>query len=200
MKNRNRFLFILLGLLALVVVSLTADFNFTRSETTSEHNLTTIRQGDEIPTPTPSEQNLIVDVVGEGAFADKLREALLAELTASNLVDQGQWVATPDADSDALHLVVQVDHNTFLWTPVYAQATVKTTLGYASNHDLSWHGTFPISMENDDDAPLLWATGEFELSDSARGLLSRPAYQRILAEKLAAEMVQALGRIYTQGG
>jgi hypothetical protein len=94
---KNKILFILLGLLVLFVVFLTADFNFTRSETTSEHNLTTIRQGDEIPTPTPSEQNLIVDVVGEGAFADKLREALLAELTASNLVDQGQWVATPDA-------------------------------------------------------------------------------------------------------
>ena len=197
---KNKILFILLGLLALVVVFFTADFNFTRSETTSEHNLTTIRQGDEIPTPTPIEQNLTVAVVGEDAFADRLREALLAELAASNLADQGQWLATPDASSDALHLVVRVDHNTFLWTPVYAQATVKTTLGYASNHDLSWHGTFPISMETDHDAPLLWANGEFELSDSSRGLLSRPAYQRILAEKLATEMVQALGRIYTQGG
>jgi hypothetical protein len=84
--------------------------------------------------------------------------------------------------------------------PLVAQATVNTTLGYASNHDLSWHGTFPVSMETDHEAPLLWATGEFELSDSSRGLLSRPAYQRILAEKLAAEMVQALGKIYTQGG
>jgi len=197
---KNKILFILLGLLALVVVFLTVDFNFTRSETASEHNLTTIRQGDEIPTPTPIGQNLTVAVVGEGAFTDRLREAILAELTASRLATHGQWVATSEASSHALHLLVRVDHDTSLWTPVYARATVKTTLGYASDHDLSWHGTFPISMETDDDAPLLWATGEFELSDSSRGLLSRPAYQRILAEQLAAEIVQALGRIYTQGG
>jgi hypothetical protein len=200
MKNITRILIILLGLLALVVVFLTADFNFARSETTSEHNLTTIRQGDEIPTPIPIEQILTVAVVGEGAFADRLREAILAELTASNLATQGQWIATSDAGSDALHLLVRVDHDTFLWTPVYAQATVNTTLGYASNHDLSWYGTFPVSMETDHEAPLLWATGEFELSDSSSGLISRPAYQRILAEKIATEMVQALGRIYTQGG
>jgi hypothetical protein len=200
MKSITGIVIILLGLLALVVVFLTADFNFARSETTSEHNLTTIRQGDEIPTPMPIEQNLTVAVVGEGAFAGRLREAILAELTASNLATQGQWVVTSDANNHALHLLVRVDHNTFLWTPVYAQATVNTTLGYASNHDLSWHGTFPVSMETNHEAPLLWATGEFELSDRSRGLLSRPAYQRILAEKLAAEMVQALGKIYTQGG
>lgn len=200
MKNMNRILIILLGLLTLIVVFLAADFNLTRSETTSQHNLTTIRQGDEIPAPTPIAQNLIVAVIGEGAFANRLREAILVELTASNLAAQGHWVATADTSSDTLHLVVRVDHNTSLWTPVYAQATVNTTLGYASNHDLSWHGTLPISMEMDDDVSLLWANGEFELSDSSRGLLSRPAYHRILAEKMAAEMVQALGRIYTPGG
>lgn len=200
MKNIPRILFVLLGLLALVVVFLTADFNFAHSETNSQHNLTTIRQGDEIPTPTPIEQNLTVAVVGEGAFADKLREAILTELAASRLAPQGQWLATSDTNSQALHLVIRVDHTSSLWTPVYAQATVKATLGYASDHDLSWHGTLPISMETDHDAPLLWATGEFELSDSSRGLLSRPAYQRILAEKMAAEIVQSLNRLHTQGG
>lgn len=71
MKNIPRILFVLLGLLALVVVFLTADFNFAHSETNSQHNLTTIRQGDEIPTPTPIEQNLTFAVVGEDALDRK---------------------------------------------------------------------------------------------------------------------------------
>lgn len=198
MKNKPVTLIILLAFLALVVVFLTVDFNLSRSETTREHQLTTISQGTGLIAPTPLEQGIIVIVVGEGAFAEQLRETLLTELSTSRLAAYGQWVITTDDSRDALHLLVRVDDNNIFWTPVYAQATLDASLGYASDHDLSWHGIYPVSMEKEDGAPVLWADGQFHLSDRSSGLLSRPAYQRILAEKMAAEMVRALSSIYTQ--
>lgn len=200
MKNKPVTLIILLGLLALVAVFLTVDFNLSRSETTSEHQLTTISQGSGLITAAPLEQGIIVAVVGKGAFAEKLREALLTELSASRLAAHGHWVVATDDSRDALHLLVRVDNSDIFWTPVFAQATLDTTLGYASDHDLTWYGTLPISMENKDDASVLWADGKFHLSDRSSGLLSWPAYQRIMAEKMASTMVQSLQNIYTQGG
>jgi hypothetical protein len=101
-------------------------------------------------------------------------------------------VVETNASRSDLHLLVTVDTNRTFWTPGYAQATLATTLTYASDRDVSWHGTSPVIRETDDGTPILWADGQFELSDRSGGLLLRPAYQRLLAEKMAVEIMWAL--------
>ncbi len=198
MKHKSTRITILLGLLALAGIFFAADFNLSRSQTTSEHRLITYHLGDGPLTPVPDGQRLTVAVAGEHAFAAKLRQALLAELTSSNLSGSGTWQVTADTDSNNVHLLVQIDNNETFWTPVYAQATLSARLAHASDGDLSWHGTSPVVMESDDDAFTLRADGEFQLRDRSGGLLSRPAYQRLLAESMATEIVQRLESSYTQ--
>jgi hypothetical protein len=198
MKNKTRTIIILIGLLALAGIFLFADFSLSRSQTASEHRLATYRLGGDLPAPVPAGQSMRLAVAGEGALAEKLRQALLAELTASSLFASGDWVVETNAGNNNLDLLITVDANRTFWTPVYAQATLATILVYASDGDISWHGASPIIMETDDGTPVLWADGDFELSDRSGGLLSRPAYQRLLAEKMAAEIVRALESIYAQ--
>jgi len=198
MRNKSTPITILLGLLALAGIFFAVDLNLSRSETTNEHRLITYHLGNDTPAPVPVGQRLTVAVAGENAFAEKLRRALLAELTDSSLSAYGEWQVTADADNNNVHLLVQIENNTTFWTPVYAQATLITTLAHASDGDLSWHGTVPVIMETDDDALILRADGEFQLRDRSGGLLSRPAYHRLLAESMATEIVQRLETSYTQ--
>jgi hypothetical protein len=198
MKNKTRTIIILVGLLALAGIFLFADFSITRSQTANEHRLATYRLGDDLPAPIPAGQSMTLAVAGEGALAEKLRQALLAELTASSRFVNRDWVVETNAGNNNLDLLVTIDANRTFWTPVYGQATLATSLVYASDGDISWYGTSPVIMETDDGTPVLWADGDFELSDRSGGLLSRPAYQRLLAEKMAVEIVRALESTYAQ--
>jgi hypothetical protein len=198
MQNRTKTIIILIGLLALGMIFNFADFSISRSQTTSEHRLATYRLGDDIPAPAPADQSRTLAVAGEGALVEKLRRALLAELNASNLFTNGEWVVEPNAGNNNLDLLVTIESSRTFWTPVYGQATLATSLVYASDGDVSWYGTTPVVMETDDGSPVLWADGDFELKDRCGGLLSKPAYQRLLAEKMAAEIVSTLASAYTQ--
>ncbi len=199
MQNRTRTIIILIvGLLALGSIFNFADFSITRSQTTSEHRLATYRLGDDIPAPAPTAQSRTLAVAGEGALVEQLRRALLAELATSSLLTNSDWVVETNAGNNNLDLLVTIESNRTFWTPVYGQSTLATSLVYASDGDISWYGTVPVIMETDDGSPVLWADGDFELSDRCSGLLSKPAYQRLLAERMAAEIVSALVSAYAQ--
>lgn len=197
MQNRTKTIIILLGLLALGGIFNFADFSIiSRNQAASEYRLTTYGLGDDIP--EPAEQSRTLAVAGEGALVEKLRRALVAELTANSLLANGEWVIETNADNNNLNLLVTIESSRTFWTPVYGQATLATSLVYASDGDISWYGISPIVMETDDGSPVLWADGDFELNDRCGGLLSKPAYQRLLAERMAAEIVSALASAYTQ--
>jgi hypothetical protein len=71
--------------------------------------LATYRLGDDIPAPAPADQSRTLAVAGEGALVEKLRRALLAELTASSLLTNGEWVVETNAGNNNLDLLVTIE-------------------------------------------------------------------------------------------
>jgi hypothetical protein len=189
----------IIGLLALTVgltaaLFLSLNFRIAQSDTASEYRLATYRRGNDQAEAMQIGEGLNVAVNGHGDFVERLRQALMAELSTANVFSSGELLAGTNAQDDTLHLLVELEQETMFWSPFYASSQLTAAVIYASDGDLSWRGMSPVVMESGD-ALLIWADGELQISDTSAGLISRPSYQRMLADRTAVEIVKMLASI-----
>lgn len=180
---------VLLGAALLLVLLNFADFRLARSNTSTDANLGTARSGESMPANMTPGFDLNYQVPGEGALATAVSAALAEPLSAKQV---GQATAVTDINAAAApRLLVQVDVVRRLWTPVYGRGEVTATVYFASHHTVPWNADSAMVLTEN---PEIQATGSYTVVDTTWGLLSKPAYNRMLAETLATAIAEGLQR------
>ena len=125
-------------------------------------------------------------VVGDAHFADGLRIAVERELAAAGIGISG---VCPPSGTDATGrpiLVVKVVEDRATWTPVYSTSSLRVSVAYASDGDVTWAERQPVVMPSG--VRTVRAEGSVTVDDESRGLYSRPAYRRHLGEAAGSEI------------
>lgn len=187
---------IIIGVVLFLLASLTVDFRFARSETTSEHQQSTYASGETLPENMTGQETLAYSVEGDDAIARALVLALEERLEGLPSVGDAGWQdGLPGGDS--LVLVVEVESSSIRWTPFYSRATVQAEMAFASDGDLSFRGTTPVVFDSRE-GPVVKADGEYSVRDRSWGWLSLPGYHRHLAEQLAEEIARGLSDVFAE--
>jgi hypothetical protein len=186
---KNALLIVLAATLIVASLALSLlDFNLSRTATDVEHEMATYTVSEaEFDQPIP----LKYAVAGASPFSEELAAALDEALWAQPAFSSVTRVE-PMEESEGAYLLVEPEGRAITWCPLYGSAELTVDVAFADNGDVTWRGEEPIVMTSEMGAQLL-AEGEFRLEDEARGLISRPAYDRLLAEALAAPIAEALG-------
>lgn len=136
-------------------------------------------------------------LVGEGSLIRALQKALTEKM---NNVGMGQmeWEQELEPKYPNPVLVVKVGRPSPIWTPFFGMSQFSIHAGYATNGDTTFMDgldkTQPYIRSSDPSVVNLYT--EYEVSDRSFGLISRPGYDRYLAEYLAQEILQALKNLY----
>lgn len=136
-------------------------------------------------------------LVGEGPLIHALQTALTEKM---NDVGMGQmeWEQELKSHYPNPVLVVNVGRPSPTWTPFFGVSQFSIQAGFATGGDTTFLAaldkTQPYLRSSDPSVVNLYT--EYEVSDRSFGLISRPGYDRYLAEYLAREIVQALKNLY----
>jgi hypothetical protein len=136
--------------------------------------------------------NLVL--VGEGPLIGELPKALAVEMNKAGMEDI-ELVQGIDSKDRQPALLVKIERASLLWTPFFASSQITAQAGYSSTGDTTFMGESPVTIDNKD-GPVLNMYGEYDVSDSSWGLISRPSYYQTLAEYLAREIVRTLKDLY----
>lgn len=189
MSGKRTTWFLIIAILVLLVLALNfLSFHAAQSNTSVEHTLGTARAGETLPENMAPGSHLYYVVRGEEALAADLRTALKGALEALPNIDTATDISGMAQEQRAPLLLVELTPDR-LWTPVYARASVSALVYFADDGAAPWPVNDPINL---DTSPAVKASGEFTLTDSSWGLISKPAYSAHLADALAQRIATAL--------
>ena len=179
-------------LVALLAASfLLLDFQIAHSQNRINSNVSTyaasLQKGERLPPNRP----LAVYVSGTGALASTFRQELVQRLQTSPEFSNVDLHSSPIETMDKPVLRVEIIQEAITWTPLYGKASPTFQVAFASDGDITWRNTGTVFMSNDM-GPVVRLQGTFEQADSTFGLLSRPAYMRLLSESAAEQIVNSL--------
>lgn len=186
---------IVVGVLILALVALNF-LNFRLMRSTSENNFSigTARTGETLPQEMAAPFNISYQVVGAERLADPLQERLLVELAALPTILEAMPVI--DEAPETPLLVVEVQAESYLWTPFYARSTVTAVAYFASEGEITWQPGDTLVMQR---SPAIKSEGEFTLDDRSWGLIAKPAYAQHLSQALASSIAAGLHQdVFTQ--
>lgn len=134
---------------------------------------------------------LYLHVEGGDALAKSLEAGLVRHPALRRYFTNVERVGDPDVVKDGSVLVVEPVERGVRWTPVFGKATVAATVAFSSNGDLSWRdgGAFRFTSGE----PAVMSEGTYTITDETAGLLSLPAYEAHLGERLAEAIGKSLG-------
>jgi hypothetical protein len=130
-------------------------------------------------------------VAGGDSLSAYLEKALVRHWSARSGSRDVEAVSSVSGLTEGPVLMVQPAERSVRWTPIFASGSVVFKTVYASDGDLSWRddGTVVMSFSGE---PQIRIRGDLTLEDTTRGLVSRPAYERHLAERMAIHVSDAL--------
>jgi hypothetical protein len=195
MKTAIRLSLVVALLLATAAAFWWLDFRAIRSRTQVESSAAAIRFGQGDP-QWPRDRLAIYPEGGHLAAA-------IADSTARYLATQAGF-----SDVEVVHnlsqanghpaIVIAIERDDGLWTPLYAHTSLRVTADYASDGDLSWRGQ--SAMVTGNAHPGVWVDGSIELSATTWGLSSHRGYESYLSLCIAAQLATALqGPMYETG-
>jgi hypothetical protein len=179
-----------------LVVLLTAgflllDFHAAHSQNHINSNVSTyaisLQEGERLPPNQP----LVVSITGSGALANAFRQELVQRLQASPEFSNVNLYGAPIETMGRPALHIEIIRDAVIWTPVYGRANLTFQVSFASDGGVPWRGTETAVMSNEK-GPVVRLNGTFEQADFTFGLLSRPAYMRLLSESAAEQIVKSL--------
>ena len=182
-KKNRVWLLIVLKLLLLLLAFNFLSFQLASSRTESGFTLSTYRLGETAPATMSSGFSLVYTVTGSDPMSQAVADAL-ADALAATEVGQATAVANLDGVTGPA-LLVTLDKQERLWTPVYGRANLTAVVYYAYDGQAPWPLDEAVHLT---ESPAVKADGEFTISDTTWGLLSRPGYQ----DHLAAALAQAI--------
>jgi hypothetical protein len=188
-------IYILLTYITLLVLLaagfLLLDFHAAHSQNRINSNVSTyaisLQEGERLPPNQP----LAVSITSSGALANAFRQELVQRLQASPEFSNVNLHSSPIETMGRPALRVEIIREAVTWTPVYGRADLTFQVSYASDSGVTWQDTETAIMSNEM-GPVVRLNGTFEQADSTFGLLSRPAYMRLLSESAAEQIVKSL--------
>jgi len=180
-------LILVLAVLLLAVTFLALDFWAARSTTTADSQVSTIRSGEQYDLRPP----LVVYVQAPDNLAGPLRRQLVEQLGTQAHFSTVDLTETPASISDTAALVVVVDRRTYIWTPVYATASLDLRVAFATDGQVDWIelGQIVTDMQA---SPAVRLSGELGIHDRSVGLISHPAYRRHIAGQISDRVVETV--------
>ncbi len=173
-------------------LSLSMDFRAAQSASDTSSTISKITFG---TPPLRPEGTLVLHVAGDGELRGDLEKALIPRLEkVAGIADVRVLGSMPSESANPILpvLVVEARRDASTWTPAYASASIVTRIVYASDGDLSWQNDKAVVMGRNDGLPQLRMRGDLTLGDTTRGVISRPAYQRHLAQQIASAVSDTL--------
>jgi hypothetical protein len=196
MKDRRLWI-LLAGILLVGAAFLLLDFRLAAGSIQSVQSIMVTELEGNHPQRPGSDDKISIVVDGKGPLAGTLKKALAKEVENAGL-GQVTWEQELRPQYPNPVLVVNVGQPAPLWTPFLATSRFSVQAGYAINGDITFldnlDKTQPYIRSSNPSAVNLYT--EYELSDRSLGLISRPGYDRYLADYLAREIVQALKNLY----
>lgn len=195
------FIFVLVFLALLLPLFLAFDFHASRRQTTVDRQLSVGRSipgeaDGQLPESMRDQPALAYSVTGDDRLADALRGALDQQLRANPILGDIVLIEPPSEIAEAPYLIIEITRQEITWTPVYATATLTAQAAFSSDGDVSFRERSQMGPQNGDRQPLSQAEAEFQLRDTSWGLISRPAYLRLVATSLAENISQAMTEIF----
>ncbi len=189
--KRRRRLLVTLAVLALAgsALFLLTSFHMMQAQFSAEHQVTTVALGVDATHRLPLERRVDLYILGEPAFAGNLAEDLTARLHTNQYLGAIESRQPPLAPGKESVLVVEIQRQSVLWTPLYSKAELNICAGYASDGAVDWIDPQGASLSASPGARI---HGEYVVHDSAFGLMSRPGYYDYLNEKIATEIGESL--------
>ncbi len=181
---------LLLGVLAILFLSLDFRAVHSASGTHLEISKYTIglAQGEKAQPP----ESLDLHVEGKDPLALALRAELSEPMVAALGLTGVRLLDVLPEQAGGPVLMVRVADQGVNWTPIYARAAVTARMVYASDGDLSWRDEFTVRMSTTDGEPQIRVRGDIRMEDTTTGVVSQPAYRRLLAGQIAAAVSEAL--------
>jgi hypothetical protein len=188
-KKKSPVILIILVLIV-IVAFLVLDFRLLQGQADKSSQVSTYEIGVDKGSRLPMSQVLDVYVIGSSQLEDELAEALsnnlAGNLTASTIeVHEGAPVSSEESV-----LVVDLAQPDLLWTPFYSTAAIEMQVAYASDGKVDWIDVEPVIFN--DPTPSVYVRGDYQMSDSAYGVMSMPGYKTYLAESLADQIASSL--------
>jgi hypothetical protein len=196
MKDR-RFWILLAGILLVSAAFLLLDFRVAPGNPRSVQTIMVTELQGNYPDRLQPDDKISMVMVGEGPLARALQKALTEAMDEIG-TSQVEWEQELSPNYPNPVLVVKLARPSPIWTPFFATSHFSVQAGYATDGDTIFMDgldkTQPYIRNPDSSAVNLYT--EYEVSDRSFGLISRPGYDRYLAEYLAREIVQALKNLY----
>ena len=195
---KDKLLWILLGGILLIGAAfLLLNFRVAVGNTQALQMIMVTELEGNYPERLQPDEKISMVLVGDGTLVRALQTALAGQIDKVGM-GQIEWEQELEQKHPNPVLVVKVDSPNRIWTPVFAMSQFSVQAGYATTGDTTFMAavdkTQPYIRSSDPSAVNLYT--EYEVSDRSFGLISRPGYDRYLADYLAQEIVQALKNLY----
>lgn len=186
---------VLMGLLVVGILALgltLLDFRIAESSDNTQTEMARMTLGLEAGATLPPPGSLRIHVAGGESLSAYLKTELAQQWAAKSGARDMEIVSSLSDQADGPALMVQPEESSVSWTPIFARASISIKIVYASDGDLSWRDDRSVVMSTRDGRPQIRVRGDLKLEDTTRGLVSRPAYQRHLAERIAMQVSDVL--------
>jgi hypothetical protein len=188
---------IVIIVIALSVVALVASFGWvsfraTYSRVGRDSSMATSNVGaqpGQVKNPTTTTG---LHVKGEELFQRSLQVELTRRLQQLPKFGQIQPISDPVDQAEFPFLFVEIARKDLFWTPVYGRADLEIKIAYASNGDVSFRHSEPPAFHNENQAPSIKRSGQYQFTDVSWGIMSLPGYHDYLASQVATAILADL--------
>lgn len=170
------------------------DFKAAQSETQTNSRVSAYSSGDP---RIDFSGKVYLYVEGEDSISKSLRKNLEAEMEKAGM--EVSVAGTVEEKYDSQALFVNVSKPDWLYTPVYASSDLKILFFYTSTGEDTKYfeqfkeGNVTVVFENTGSGEgKKLISGDMDLQDSTKGLVSLKAYRKHLAEEAARKTVEQL--------
>ena len=185
---------IVVGILLVVVLFTAVEFRLMRSNTRINKEMAS-GHTESVPPSLYENARLNYGVLGEGAFAEALFEALEDELEGEVSIQEANPLEMELQYSGDSYLLAALTARDINWLPIRGRTEVTVRISYSSDGDVTWRNQDPPTFVFEGE-PGIKADGTLTLVDSSWGLFSLPGYRDYVAVKMAAAISDALNQVF----
>ncbi len=183
---------LVLVLFVLAGVFLLFNFRLMKSTTVSNSHTATSNAGSNIQDWTFRPENTGLYVQADPRFAQVLQAEITRLLNKQPNVGSVSAINLPMDKADIPQLYVEVKQQKKVWTPFYATSAYEVIISYATNGDLSFRNTEPVTFINTSEQPAIRYQAIYAIADKSIGLISSPGYDSYLVNLFANAVQKSL--------
>jgi hypothetical protein len=190
MKLSQKIMLVILVSLVILIGVYALDFKITKNTFEQESQIGTFAIGLDNNEKLETLPKLGIYIDGPSFFAQHIYKTLSEELNQpGGLAREFLLLEEPLEQADMALLVVKLDFDLNIWTPVYSLTNANIDFAFASDGDLTWwQEDEPVFMSNTEFDAIVRMDAQVDVQHSAFGLMSCKGYHDLLAEKIGAEI------------